>query len=198
MSNSQIIWNGNTLDFPGPLTGYRAVPRSRRFVAISDGKVHETSLRTTFDQVRVQLANFDDVDFEAELLAWWAWARAGNQYSFALDSADQVDTTLDGAAASGQKVIPLTSTAGIVVGKKYRLREAIGNNEENTHVASISAGDSVTARDNLKYTYASGDIFRTRDFFPKVVADPLERDLPVQESTGLTYTLEHVMVEDAA
>lgn len=198
MANSLITWNGNALNFPNPLTGYRAISRSRRFVGMSDGKVHETSLRTTFDEVRVRLANFVDVDFEADLRAWWAWARAGNQYAFALDSADQVDTTLDGAAADLQKVIPLASTAGIVVGKKYLIRVAIGNDEEVVHVDTISAGISVTARDNLKYSYASGDIFRTRDFFPKVVAAPREADLPVIENPGLTFTLDHTMVEDAA
>ena len=198
MPNSLITWNGNALNFPNPLTGYRALPRSRRFVGVSDGKVHETSLRTTFDEVRIQLANFVDVDFEADLLAWWAWARAGNQYAFALDSANQVDTTLDGAAAAAQKVVPLASTAGIVAGNKYRLRPAIGNLEEVVHVDTINAGISITARDNLKYSYVSGDIFRTRDYFPKVVAGPGEADLPVRENPGLTFTLDHVMVEDAA
>lgn len=197
MANSRIVWNGNTLDFPNPLTGYRASRPSRRFVAMSDGKVHETSLRTTFDDVRIRLANFDDVDFEADIVAWWAWARAGNQYAFALDSTDTVDTTLDGAAASGQKVIPLTATAGIVVGNKYKIRQAIGNDEEIVHVASIIAGVSVTARDNLKYTFASADIFRTRGYFPKMIAAPAETELPVTENPGLTFTLEHRMVEDA-
>lgn len=165
---------------------------------MSDGKIHETSLRTTFDIVRIQLANFDDVDFEADVLAWWAWARAGNQYAFARDLSDKIDTTLNGAAASGQKVIPLTSTAGIVVGTKYKIREAIGNYEENIHVASISAGVSVTARDNLFNSFVSGDIFRSRYYFPKMKAPKEQRDLPVVENQGRVFTFDHTMVEDAA
>ena len=195
MGNSVLVWNGNSLNFPNPLTDYRAKMRSRRGIAMSDGKVHETSLRTLFREIHAVLANFDDAEFEASLHAWWAWAVSGKQYAFAYDSADQIDTTLDGAAASGQKVIPLTDTAGIVVGKKYLTRQAAGNKYEIVHVESISAGVSVTARDNLKSAYVSGDIFRSRHYFPKVISPA--GDEPWFENPGLTFTLDHLMREDA-
>ena len=43
-----------------------------------------------------------------QLFAWWSWARQGKPFSFSLDSVNSFDTTLDGSAAAGQKVIPLT------------------------------------------------------------------------------------------
>lgn len=195
MQNPRITWNGNGLDFPNPLTGYLAGTRSRRFLEMSDGKVHATQLRTTFDEVRVELDNFEDVEFEAKLHAWWAWAKRGEQYAFSLDPSDQVDTTLDAAAAAGQKVVPLTVTTGIVVGSKYRLRQAADHDEEVVHVDSIAAGVSVTARDNLLFSYVGGDLFRSRGYFPKVVA--VEADFPVVENRGRTFTLDHTMREDA-
>jgi len=88
----------------------------------------------------------------------------------------------------------VNSTAGIVAGFKYRLRPTSGHDEELVHVDTIQAGVSVTARDNLQYTYASGDIFRSRDYFPVVVA--VDEASPVMEMPGLTYALDHQMRED--
>ncbi len=198
MGNSVITWNGKALNFPGPLTGYGPGRLSRVFSDMSDGGVHETSLRSSRDEIRIQLANFVDRAFKRNVRAWWAWARKGKTYAFALDVADQVDTTLDVAAASGQKVIPLTSTAGIVVGKEYIVRKAIGNEEEEVLVDIITAGVSVTVVKDLDYSYASGDIFRSVDYFPKVVRHKNQMMLPVVENTGLTFTLDHTMVEQKA
>lgn len=196
MANPSIVWNANVLNFPGPLTGIADPRKARRFLEMSDGKVHATQVRTSFDEVRIALANFEDAAFEADLHAWWAWAKQGNQYAFAVDNDDTIDTTLDGAAAAGQKVIPLTSTTGIVAGKKYRLIESAGHNDEIVQVDTIQAGVSVTALNNLRFGYASADVFRSRGYFPKVVA--LESDRPWQENPGLTWTLEHAFREDAA
>ena len=200
MGNSVITWNGNALNFPGPLTGASGLdgPKSRGKVQMSDGKVHATQLTALFDEPVIELANFDNAEFEADLHAWWSWAVRGNQYAFAVDVDDQIDTTLDGAAAAAQKVIPLTSTAGIVVGIKYMVREAAGNEYEVIEVASISAGVSVTAVNNLKFSFASGDIFRSRRYYPKVVNATPDTAPPWKENPGLTWTLLHKMQEDAA
>lgn len=195
MANPEFVWNGNTLAFPGPLSLYEPGPRSRRTLQMSDGKVNAVQLRTKFDEVVISLRNFVDVDFEADLEAWWSWALRGEQYAFAMDSADKIDTTLDGTAASGQKVIPLTSTVGIVVGNKYIVREAAGNEWEVIEVDTISSGISVTALVNLKYGFLTADVFRTRKYHPKVIAT--ESDKPWRENPGLTWTLNHRMREDA-
>lgn len=69
-----------------------------------------------------------------------------------------VDTTLDGSAASGQKVIPLTATTNIIVGANYKVIGSAGS--ETIEVASIVAGVSVTAVDNLTFSYVSTDTFK--------------------------------------
>lgn len=66
-------------------------------------------------------------------------------------------TTLDGSAASGQKVIPLASTTGITPGESFFLTD--GTNSESGIVATVSAGVSVTAIGNLAATYAAGAVF---------------------------------------
>ena len=189
MANPRIVYDGTNLDFPNPASPPWEDKRdSDRNLVISHGGVHSVSLRNQFDLGRLVLENFEDEDFERELWAWWSWAVRGEAYSVALDSADVIDTTLDGAAAAGQAVIPLTSTAGIVVGTRYKLREAAGDEEEMIEVLSINAGVDVTATANLKYGYVSGDTFVSRDFLPKVVSfdsvKPWRRNLT-------TFTFDH-------
>jgi hypothetical protein len=105
-----------------------------------------------------------------DLTAWWSWARQGKAWSFALDSANVSNTTLDAGAASGQKTIPLTATTALTAGDFCLIRAADSDDEfEVVEIASVSAGVSVTSVDNLKYTYASADTFRHLDYFPSVL-----------------------------
>jgi len=144
MANPRIVWNGVTLDFPGPLTGYGSRLSGDRGMDRSDGVVHATSTRSSFRKVRMQLAPFQDITFWEALQAWWSWAVQGKQYSFALDSADVVDLLTSGAAAAGQKDIPIASTASIVAGRKYRIRSTTGHEEEVIQVDTITLNTKVT------------------------------------------------------
>ena len=193
MGNPQIIWNGNTLTFPGPLTGYDAGVDADRELAFSGGRVAAGLLHSIGDTVRIELGNFDDAQFEADLRAWWSWAAQSKQYAFALDSADVVNLTLSGAAAAGQKDIPLADTSSVVVGRRYLLREAAGPEEEVITVASITANVKAVAVANLKYGYLTGDRFRAIDFFPKMVSMDAKKPW-LQHYT--TWSLEHLMAED--
>jgi hypothetical protein len=64
-------------------------------------------------------------------------------------------TTLDAQAASGQKVVPVTTTVGAVVGMPVFIGVATGLSEVGV-IDSIQAGISVTMVDLLTYTYAAG------------------------------------------
>lgn len=193
MSNPQIVFSGVTLAFPSLLNGYEHRRRSMRDVGVSTGSVVSTGLKSQYDWVRVQFSNFEDEAFEAKLWAWWSWAVRGKQYSFALDAAEVKDTVLNGSAAAGQKDVPMANTSGVTVGKRYIVREASGEEEELIEVASITTNVKVTAVDNLVYGYASGDLFRARDYFPKLIS--LDDDRPwVQGIT--TFSLDHVARED--
>ena len=104
-----------------------------------------------------------------DLVAWWAWARQGKSFSFAVDSTKAADTILDGAANSGQAVIPLTSTSGLSVDDVCFIKAADNDDEfEVVVIDSISAGVSITAKENLVYSYTSGDEFRHFLYWPSV------------------------------
>ncbi len=105
-----------------------------------------------------------------KLIAWWSWARQGKAWSLAMDSTETGDTTLDAAAAAGQKVIPLTATASFSVGDNCYIRNSKDDSFEVIEIDSISAGVSVTAVDNLKHDYVSGDYFTHLEYFPEVVS----------------------------
>ena len=193
MGNPAITWNGNTLAFPGPLTRYDADVDADREIAFSGGRVSATLLHSMGDTVHIETGNFDDAQFEADLRAWWSWAAQGKQYAFALDSADVVNLTLNGAAAAGQKDIPLADTSSVVVGRRYLLREAAGPEEEIIQVASIVANVKAVAQANLKFGYLTGDRFRAIDYFPKMVS--LDEKKPWRQHFT-TWSLEHSMAED--
>ncbi len=195
MGNPRITYDGTNLDFPNPASRpWENARNSKRTLIIADSGAHSVSLLHQFDGGRLRLENFESVDFERELWAWWSWAVRGEVYSVALDSADVIDTTLDASAAAGQDVIPLASTAGIVVGTRYKLRETIGDEEEMIEVQSIDPGVSVTATANLKYGYVSGDTFVSRDFLPKVFS--LDSVKPWQRNLT-TFTFDHRFHEAA-
>jgi len=190
----RITYDGTNLDFPNPASFFDLPQRRRAVVLFADGGIHATSLRTRFLEGVLRLDNFEDVDFERRLHKWWAWADQGLLYSVALDSGETAATTLDGAAAAAQKTIPLTATAAITVGQLYRISEINGPNREIVKVASISAGVSVDATDNLKYAYASADLFRSRDFVPQAVN--LDDREPWNRNQGTTFSFSHRFRED--
>lgn len=127
---------------------------------------------------------------------WWSYARRGGQYQVIFDSNEVADTTLDGTAATGQKVIPLTSTTGINVGSWYAVHAANLINSAVVKVASISAGVSVTVTDDLLRAFASGDVFRAVYFWPKAVSVDREAPFFERQSPARTYTFRHRFRED--
>ena len=69
--------------------------------------------------------------------------------------------TLDDAAASGQKVVPVAATGDLAMGDWVYIRDDGGApGSEWAMVAEIDAGVSFTTVDNLTNTFASGeDVF---------------------------------------
>ena len=137
-----------------------------------------------------QFDAYFDIDGWRELYGWWwGWARLGKAWSFAMDSSKTVNTTLDDAAAAAQKVIPLASTADLAVGDYCVI---IGDNDgerEMIKIASISAGVSITAEDNLVFSYASGDAFRHNEYYPSVINTKKKFDYS-QSGDTFKYTFE--------
>jgi hypothetical protein len=193
MGNPAIVWNGNVLTFPGPLTRYDLNVEGDSELEFSAGRVAAGLLHSMGDLLEIELADFDDAQFEADLGAWWSWASQKKQYAFAFDAADVVDLVLNGGAAAGQKDIPLANTSSVVVGRKYLLREAAGPEEEVVQVDSIVTNVKAVALNNLKYGYLTGDRLRSRDYFPKMVSLDNERPWRLHFTT---WSLLHRMAED--
>jgi len=195
MSNPQFVYDSKTLAFAELLSSMERQKEGKRSIAFSASGKAGSVFEHALDNVEIEIELFDDRAFYRALQAWWAWACQGNEYAFALDSADTVDTTLDGTAAAGQKVIPLTSTTGIVALSRYRVRSTDLTKEEIIQVDTISAGVSVTAIANLIWGYASGDFFRSEDYFPKVISK--DDDFPAVEKDFGNFTFKHKMKEVA-
>jgi len=127
----------------------------------------------TINQFGIQEMSFEAVFNEAiyrDLIAWWSWARQGKAWSFDMTGAAN-STTLDGAAAAGQKNVPLTSTSNFVAGSNCLLRAVDADDEfEIVVVGSVDTGVKIVAAENLKFTYASGDLFRHWDYWPSVIS----------------------------
>ena len=105
-----------------------------------------------------------------EALAWWSWARQGQAFSLAMDSANTFNSTLDAAAAAGQKVVPLTATSGLAADDVCLIETAATDQFEIVEIASISAGVSITAKANLKQPYVSGATFRHFEYYPNLIS----------------------------
>jgi len=105
-----------------------------------------------------------------DMIAFWSWARQGKPFSLAMDSTKTFSSTLDDAAAAGQKVIPLTVTEGLTVGDICVIETDADNQFEIVEIASISAGVSVTIVDNLKQAYALGDKLRHFEYYPDLIS----------------------------
>ena len=98
MGDPRITYNSINVDLED-LSVYRPAPAATNAAVIrADSGVSETSILEVYDRVYIEIENFDDRDILHDLTAWWAWAKQGQSYSFAFDSAKTVDTTLSAGA----------------------------------------------------------------------------------------------------
>ena len=127
-----------------------------------------------------------------QLWAWWAWARQGEIWSFALDSDAGASTTLDDAAASGQKNVPLTSTTGFSAGDICLIRAEDEDDEfELVVIDSVDPGVKIVAESNLIFSYSADDTFRHRDYWPAVISLDTEFN-PKKEGSIYRHTFRFI------
>lgn len=182
MGSPRITYNSINLDLVMGKTGLKHIPKQKRNQNESaSGKIETINIFGRFDY------EFEAYFAEAvyfNLWSWWSWVRQGKAWSFALDSAKVGNTTLDDAAASGQKNIPLTATGAFTAGDYGLIRAADSDDEfEIVLIASVDAGVKVVATNNLNYTYAASDIFTHKDYFASVVTK--EKEFPRPTLTGV-------------
>ena len=169
MSLPAVIFDGNTLSLPEQPTRFRHRPRGTRVQHTSQGGQTERLFRFHRDEIQVELTSYVDESFRNELEAFWSWASRGEEFGFALDNADKIDTTLAAGISKGATSLTVTSATGIVADQFYRLRNASGGeNLEIVEVFSVAA-PTVNLKVGTKFAYVTADIFRSRYFYPNMI-----------------------------
>lgn len=193
MANPRIVFNAINLDFPEVVEtlSVRRVAGGGR--SLSDGGVTERVRTSIADALEIGMGFHGSASFHNALTAWWAWASRGKQYSFALDSAKTVNTTLVNNESAGATVIELTSTSGVTAGQNYLMRSADLLSEEIVNVASVGGG-AATLSAGTKYAYTAADVFRDPLYWPKLTS--VDDEAPFMELAGLIYQFAHRCVED--
>lgn len=159
-----------SVDMVDPVTGLELMsPGDKVFVRNASGQEEQGVIKTisaTDGEIRFKTAL--KYTYATGDIARWATTRiSGNPMAifyalmtgcFGLETSATVSLTINGDAASGQRVLPLSSTAGLVVGDGYIIQHGLGADapQEVIVVESIGAGN-ITARDNLLHTYANTD-----------------------------------------
>ena len=162
LTYNSVNIDGLTLLPPGPRVNYIHVSKSNRS---SSGKIETIS---QYGLVNLEFDAWFSITTYKSLVAFFSWARQGKVCSFALDSGETSNTTLDGAAASGQKVIPVTDGSSFSTYDVCFIQSLDGEKYEIFAVASHDAGqiNSVT---NLIYSYEIGSACRLLDYYPSLV-----------------------------
>jgi len=186
-----ITYSGHTLTLPR-ITLIGITLNQERNDNWSSAREHEAIVFEEWTEIKVAVKNLLRAQYNA-FYAWWAYARQGENFTFAVDENKTGNSTLDAAAAAGQKVIPLTTTADFTAGDYALIKQASGDNFEIVEIASIDAGVSVTAEDNLTYSYIFGDIFRHQLYWPDVVLKEDSLDMPMQDRPR--FDLSWTMIE---
>lgn len=187
---ARITYNSINVDLTVGMAGLKKIPTQKKSTNESgSGKIETINqfgrFEYTFDGYFTRQLYYD-------LWAWWSWARQGKTWSFALDSANVANTTLDGAAAAAQKTVPLTATTSLTAGDFGLIRNIRSDDEfEVVEINTVSAGVSVAVVDNLKYTYAATDTFRHLDYFPSVISLDKDFNPPVTGVKDVTAKYYH-------
>jgi len=164
----RITYNSVNIDLVQGKTRFQHIPMQERNQNNSaSGKIETINQYGRFEY---EFDSYFSQSVYYDLWAWWSWARQGKAWSFALDSANVGNTTLDAGAAAAQKDVPLTATAAFSAGDICLIRADDNDDEfELVEIDSVDAGVKIVTVDNLLYTYASGDIFTHKDYFASVL-----------------------------
>ena len=169
MADAQITYNSKTISLKKSRAGMKTTYHQEQKQNTSASGIIETI--NVYDIVKFTFASTFSQARYYDLLAWWAWAKQGKAFAFAFDTDRTFSTTLDDAAASGQKNAPLTATAGATAGEFLYLKKDGGEEQEVIEIDSVDAGVKVVAVENLKYTYTSDDECRHIDYSPALKVD---------------------------
>ena len=167
MATPRITYNSIDIDLTMGRKGLYTTHEQAGSENVASSGIIETI--NFFGLLKIEVDLYFSTEQYYDLLAWWSWARHGLEFSFTADNALTGDTTLDDAASSAQKVIPVTSTTDFNVGDYCLLKNDNDTDFEVVKIDSISTDISITTVENLKASYVSGDTLRHVEYFPRLL-----------------------------
>lgn len=120
----------------------------------------------SYDQVRFDVLDIALESFYEDLERWWSHAKEGEEFSLGFDQDDQFLGCLVADALPGATRLDLTSTEGLVEGRKYLMRNdrlALNSTENlapnggfNTGVSGVTAVNSTVSQDTVTKSEGAG------------------------------------------
>lgn len=169
MGDSRITYNSVNVDLKQGRNGLVIEYDQERYENRAGSGIIETInlhgiILLTFDAY-FSLATYYD------LLGWWAWARQGQEFSFALDSANTYNQDVDQAITAGTANIFVDATTGASAGDDMIIIAEDEDNEfEHFEVDSVDAGVKLVATANVVFSYGVGDTVRHLHYFPSLLS----------------------------
>lgn len=196
--NARIIWDGFNLDWPSSigLTEYTRQPLNNKTINRAQGGKAEVIVHAVWDAATIG-AIWGDANrqFYRDFKTFWSHASKGREFAFAANRDDTIDTLLDVAVSKTDTLIPLASTAGIVVDGFYMLKSLITLDDENVQVQSIDDGVSVTIyAPGAHFDFENGAVFRSEDYHPHLIA--VDKKLPEVEKKSGKFELKFKVEEN--
>lgn len=186
MGLSRIIYNLKTIDLPD-VEFIEVIPKVPRVIRVTRTGAVQTQLDPRMDiSINARWATVDAVYWAAaatlklQFQNLWQWAQHGNVFTFAVDSAKVVNTSLSAAASEGDTSFDVASATGIL-NSVYRLID--GPRYQMVTVTGV-VGSTVTISETLNFDFSSGTLFRDRWYFVCVLHDE-NAPFPVKELIAL-------------
>lgn len=196
MTYPRITYNLKNVDFLGSPNEFQVDYNPPRNQGRSRSGHTETIITPRVDvRVSVLYRYITDTDLTRQLHQWFAWAINGNAWTYAHDSSEVVNTSLNGAVSAGASSVVVTSASGITAGKKYYIAD--GSNYQVVKVLSVvSTTITFATIDTLNFAFASGSIFRSELYWSGILIGDSEFPITDIGKPANFVSLKLVFAED--
>ncbi len=153
-----------------PVVDFPFVPSSDRQKSISHGgKSYSVGHDPWFD-VTCEMTNIRPASQELlhqQLFAFQSHVQQGGNFAFALDGDRDDATTMSVGEPSGETVVALTSSSGLLANHEVYI-EDVDNPFvfERAHVSTNDSGTQITLKNGLVFDYGSGSVVRHSEYLP--------------------------------
>lgn len=195
-----IFYNSKTIQFPYGVYDIQLEYPHHRISNRSASLIPEI-LNVTPDimhQVKSRLfENSKYGDLKRNVYQWWEWAIQGGAWQYALDSTHTVQTNLFNGVNAGLSTITVVSTAGIVIGNQYVIRNRV---QQTVVKVTNIAGTTLTLAEPLDFQFVGGSRFRDEMYWPALLyivgTGQQAPQHAIREKPPLHFDVELVFTED--